>query len=131
MASVASMALPGSIPTIGIGRIAPGSLFSDDEEREKYRSIMGSRTSENIAPDVKIKKVKVCIFDLSDGKQVAEYEKLWAELLEKTAKNEVVVEAQKDLVHRKDGTSYWMKYVEYVEFGDASEGRKTEGSINQ
>jgi hypothetical protein len=32
------------------------------------------------------------------------------------SKGQVVVETSKDLVHRPDGTSYWMKYVEYVEF---------------
>ena len=50
-----------------------------------------------------------------------------AELLEKTARNEVIVEAQKDLVRRKDGTSYWMKYVEYVEFGEASKSNDHDG----
>lgn len=72
-----------------------------------------------IGTDLKIKKVKVEIFDLSDKSQVDKYEKLWAELLIKSAKMEVVVDSRKDLVRRADGTSFWMKYVEYVEFGDS------------
>ena len=71
----------------------------------------------------RVRKVKVEIFDLSDKKDVKAYEKLWAELLEKASRMEVVIDHHKDLVHRPDGTSYWMKYVEYVEFGDGSEDK--------
>lgn len=128
MSGIASMALPGRIPVSGQGRgITPESLFRNEQEKAAYQRLLDEKTGRNIAPDVKIKKVSVKIFDFSDRGQVEEYEKLWAELLEKTARNEVIVEAQKDLVHRKDGTSYWMKYVEYVEFGDASEENSKDG----
>ena len=119
---IASMGLPGRIPTAlaGNGAIDPSILFCSAAEKEKYRKILeGQRSVGNIAPDMKFKKVVVRIFDLSDQKQVEEYEKLWLDLLEKTARMEVSVESRKDLVHREDGTSYWMKYVEYVEFGDS------------
>lgn len=122
MSSIASMAIPGRIPTSGGGKgITPESLFMNERERAAYQGILNARAQGIIAPDVKVKKVSVRIFDLSKKNDVDEYEKLWAELLEKVSKNEVIVESQKDLVHRKDGTSYWMKYVEYVEFGDASD----------
>lgn len=126
---IASMALPGSVRTFGVGgtRITPDDLFKGPEERDAYRKIIGAGQAGNIAPDVKVKRVCVRIFDLSDKNQAEEYEKLWMELLEKTAKNEVIVDSRKDLVNRKDGTSYWMKYVEYVEFGDASDSEKTKG----
>ena len=124
MSGIASMALPGRIPTYvaGKGRINPEDIFSSQEEKEEYKRILSGKQGGNIAPDVRIKKVCVKIFDLSDDEQVKEYERLWAELLEKVARMEVLVESQKDLVKRPDGTSYWMKYVEYVEYGDASEG---------
>ena len=123
MSGIASMAIPGRIPTFSSGgkRIDPSSLFKDSGERSAYQAVLDGQTGRNIAPDVKVKKVCVKIFDLSVQSQVEEYEKLWSDLIEKTAKNEVIVEAQKDLVRRADGTSYWMKYVEYVEFGDAAE----------
>ena len=92
-----------------------------------YQRLLDARMGIGIASDIKVSKVSVRIFDFSDQKQVEEYEKLWAELLEKTARNEVVVESQKDLVKIKDGTSYWMKYVEYVEFGDASKSNDQDG----
>ena len=98
------MAGPGS-------SITPESLFGHVSDGAGYHGMGGSAT-----PGIKVKKVKVAVFDLSDKKQVRAYEKLWAYLLEKTAKMEVVVDHHKDLVHRPDGTSYWMKYVEYVEF---------------
>lgn len=69
----------------------------------------------------KVRRVKVETFDLSDPERVRAYESLWAELLEKSGRMEVVVDSRKDLVHRADGTSYWLKYVEYVEFGDADD----------
>lgn len=124
MSGIASMALPGRIPTYvaGRGRINPEDIFSSQKEKEEYRRILSGGQDRNIAPDVRIKKVCVKIFDLSDEEQVKEYERLWSELLEKVARMEVFVESQKDLVKRPDGTSYWMKYVEYVEYGDASEG---------
>ena len=127
--SVSSMGFPSMIPTTVVGKGAPGAMdpsliFSSSAEKDKYRKLLeDGRRTDGIAPDVKFKKVVVRIFDLSDEKQVEEYEKLWLELLEKTARMEVSVESRKDLVHRKDGTSYWMKYVEYVEFGDAKESR--------
>ena len=128
---IASMGLPGRIPTApaGNGAIDPSDLFGSAAEKEKYRKILeGQRSGGNIAPDVKFKKVVVKIFDFSDQKQVEEYERLWLELLEKTARMEVSVESRKDLVHRKDGTSYWMKYVEYVEFGDSKKSENDKDS---
>ena len=121
--SLATMALPGSIPSAGGGMgISPGSLFKSADERAAYQRILDQAKT---GPDFKIKKVKVEIFDLSDKDQREAYEKLWAELLDKSARMEVIVDHHKDLVHRNDGTSYWMKYVEYVEFCDASEGSST------
>jgi len=122
--SLATMALPGSIPAAGGGmRLTPESLFRSADEKAAYQKILDQTKP---GPDVKVKKVKVEIFDLSDKDQREAYEKLWTELLEKSTKLEVIVDHRKDLVHRKDGTSYWMKYVEYVEFCDASEGAKPE-----
>ena len=87
-----------------------------------YDMVLNGRPS---SANFDVKKVKVEIFDLSDEKQVKRYEKLWKELLEKSARMEVVVESSKNLVQRADGTSYWMKYVEYVEFSvnDGRSGR--------
>lgn len=125
MSGIASMALPGRIPTFcSGGKITPDVLFRNDSERAAYQSLLDEKTGRGTAPSVKVERVCVRIFDLSDADQVAEYEKLWAELLEKTARNEVIVEAQKDLVRRSDGTSYWMKYVEYVEFSDVDSDKK-------
>lgn len=125
MSAFSEIAIPGKIPTVGTGkRIKPEDLFAGEFERAKYKRLLDGVNDASIAPDVSVKKVSVRIFDFSDKAQVKEYEKLWKELLEKTARNEVIVEAQKDLVRRSDGTSYWMKYVEYVEFGDASEDKK-------
>ena len=113
--SIASMALPESVPTFGTdGRSV------DPMELLKRAFPVGS-------VPIKIKKVSVKIFDFSDEKQVREYEKLWAKLLEKKARFEVAVETSKDLVRRADGTSYWLKYVEYVEFGSESEGKDRKG----
>lgn len=121
MASLSSMALPGRIPTAGIGGIiTPDSLFGHGGDGSGCQRLCGAA-----APGIKVKKVKVEVFDLSDKDQVRAYEKLWAYLLEKTAKMEVVVDHHKDLVRRPDGTSYWMKYVEYVEFGEADEADET------
>ena len=121
MSGLSSMALPGRIPVAGSGRsITPESLFGHGSDGDGYQRIGGSS-----APGIKVKKVKVSVFDLSDKKQVRAYEKLWAYLLEKTAKMEVVVDHHKDLVHRPDGTSYWMKYVEYVEFCEGEQERDT------
>lgn len=128
MSGVASMGIPGRIPTFcSAGSwLTPDALFKDDREKAAYRGIIEGRGYGAASPAIKVGKVCVRIFDLSDPVQVSEYEKLWAELLEKASRNEVIVESQKDLVHRKDGTSYWMKYVEYVEFGEA-EATKTDG----
>lgn len=126
MSGFSSLALPGRIPVASPGKdmITPEALFKNQEEREAYRRIIGLGGSPKAG--IKIKKVKVEIFDMSDPKQVRKYERLWKELLEKTARMEVAVEARKDLVNRKDGTSYWMKYVEYVEFGPSYEGEAKE-----
>jgi len=124
MSAFSSIAIPGGIPEAGSGKnsITPDALFSSMAEKRAYQKLMNEgRFSIDRGPDIKVKKVKVEIFDLSDLDQRAAYEKLWAELLEKASRMEVIVEHGKDLVHRKDGTSYWMKYVEYVEFTDASE----------
>jgi len=67
-----------------------------------------------------IKRVKVEVFDLSDALQRAEYEKLWANLLTMMSNGSVVVDSHSDLVKHPDGTSYWMKYIEYVEFDGAN-----------
>ena len=106
----------------GSGRsmITPESLFSSSAEKAAYQKLIDNSTGGKPTESVKIKKVCVRIFDLSNAKQVKEYEKLWTELLEKASRMEVIVDHHKDLVQRKDGTSYWMKYVEYVEFGAAS-----------
>lgn len=119
MSVFSSIAVPRTTPSLdGCGGTMINGLFTDDKERAKYQNIINQRIS-GVAPDFKINKVKVEIFDLSDKTQVEKYEKLWAELLVKSSKMEAVVESRKDLVHRSDGTSYWMKYVEYVEFEDS------------
>lgn len=119
MSGFSSIAIPGGIPMSGAGRsmITPDSLFRSSAEKAAYQRLIDNATGSKSAEAVKIKKVCVKIFDLSDSKQVKAYEKLWTELLEKASRMEVIVDHHKDLVQRKDGTSYWMKYVEYVEFG--------------
>lgn len=113
MSGFANIARPGGIPTIGGGRnITPDSLFKNAAERSRYEQLLSSSAQHGL----NVKKVSVRIFDLSNDKQCRKYEKLWAELLLKVSKGQVVVETSKDLVNRPDGTSYWMKYVEYVEF---------------
>lgn len=122
--SIVSMAMPGSIPAAGGGSgINPSSLFSTPEEKMAYQQFLAGAGRSSVR-NFKVKKVKVEIFDLSDPARREEYERLWAELLDKSANMEVLVDHRKDLVHRADGTSYWMKYVEYVEFGDANEAPK-------
>lgn len=119
MSAFDDAALPGRIPTSGsgAGTITPDVLFKNEAEKAMYRNILdGTRSSPS--KSFKVRKVKVEIFDLSDSAQRRKYEKLWAELLVKVSKMEAVVEASKDLVRRPDGTSYWMRYVEYVEFGE-------------
>ena len=119
MSAFDDAALPGKIPTSGAGAdmVTPAVLFKNEAERAMYQQILnGDKTSPS--KSFKVKKVKVEVFDLSDESQRKKYEKLWAELLVKVSKLEAVVEASKDLVKRPDGTSYWMKYVEYVEFGE-------------
>ena len=122
MSAFSDIALPGGIPTSGGGKsISPDSLFKSASEKALYKRLVDSGGSK----EMKISKVKVEIFDLSDSKQVRRYEKLWKGLLVKASLGEVVVDHHKDLVHRPDGTSYWMKYVEYVEFGsDDTENSK-------
>lgn len=124
MSGFAGIALPGSVHTVGKGKnITPDMLFRTNAEKKKYERILDAAGSLNT---LEIKKVEVRIFDLSDDKQRKDYEKLWAKLLPMVAKGEVVVDHSKDLVHRPDGTSYWMKYVEYVEFSNKGQdnGRK-------
>lgn len=98
------MALPGGMRTAG-SNIMPEDLFVRPDPDDASGAI-------------KIKNVRVRIFDLSNKDEREEYEKLWAELLVKTSLGLVTVESSKDLVRRADGTSYWLKYVEYVEFDD-------------
>ena len=122
MSGFSSIAVPGGIPMSGAGRsmITPENLFSCSAEKSAYQKLIDNATGNRSAEAVKIKKVCVRIFDLCDSKQIKAYEKLWSELLEKASRMEVIVDHHKDLVQRKDGTSYWMKYVEYVEFGASS-----------
>ena len=131
MSGFSSIALPGRIPVSGSGRgaITPESLFGSPSEKAAYQRLIDSAVGGKKAEAITVKNVCVRIFDLSNSRQVKEYEKLWAELLEKASRMEVIVDHHKDLVQRKDGTSYWMKYVEYVEFGAASadEGKKKNG----
>jgi len=119
MSAFDDAALPGRIPTSGSGSstITPDALFKNEAEKAMYRNILDG-AGKSTSRAFKVKKVKVEIFDLSDSAQRRKYEKLWAELLVKVSKLEAVVEQSKDLVRRPDGTSYWMKYVEYVEFGE-------------
>lgn len=123
MSAFSSIAVPGRIPVSGSGSgsITPESLFKSKEERSEYSRLLDGFNGTVSNTPVCVNKVKVEIFDLSDPKQVSEYEKLWKRLLEKTYKMEVIVDSRKDLVQRPDGTSYWMKYVEYVEFDVGSE----------
>lgn len=129
MSGFSSVARPGSLPTSGAGRnqITPEALFGNADETAAYRKMLAMAGPDALSggpTPFKVKSVKVRIFDLSDEDQVAEYEKLMAELLEKRSRLEVSVETRKDLVNRKDGTSYWMKYVEYVEFGGSEDRGK-------
>ena len=100
------------IPTHFIGGDGIDNVFKSAAEKESYDRIINGKGR----PELVVKRVKVEIFDLSDAKQVRKYEKLWKTLLDKASRMEVVVDTHKDLVRRPDGTSYWMKYVEYVEF---------------
>ena len=115
MSGFSGIALPGKMPTDGGGRsLNAETLFRSQAEKAAYQRIINGGV---VGQELKIAKVKVEIFDLSDPKQVRKYEKLWASLLPKVSVGSVVVDHHKDLVKRADGTSYWMKYVEYVEFG--------------
>lgn len=118
MSGFSKIALPGRIPVAGSGRndVTPEKLFSGQLEQAAAQRLVDQV---NRPSGLTVSKVKVEIFDLSDPKQVKRYEKLWADLLVKASRGDVVVDHHKDLVQRKDGTSYWMKYVEYVEFGKA------------
>ena len=106
MSGFADVALPGRMPTAGSG--------AKDTTAEKL--FMGSMMRRASDSGLRVKKVKVAIFDLSDDKQRHAYERLWSALLSKVASGRAVVDHSKDLVRRADGTSYWLKYVEYVEF---------------
>lgn len=103
--------------------VTPAVLFKNEKEKAIYQEILDGKSSKK---DFKVRKVKVEVFDLSDESQRKKYEKLWAELLMKVSRMEAVVESSKDLVKRPDGTSYWMKYVEYVEFGEDTSKAKGE-----
>lgn len=100
------------------------NLFRNEADRINHQNIIDGRRGRS---RIKVKKVKVEIFDMSDPKQVRRYERLWKELLEKASEMKVVIDHSKDLVRRSDGTSYWMKYVEYAEFDNPPEN--AEGSI--
>ena len=108
--------------TGGLGKAFPDQVFYSQEERARYQKILTGESDNG----VRVKKVKVEIFDLSDPKQVRRYERLWKTLLDKASRMEVIVDHCKNLVNRADGSSYWMKYVEYVEFEgrDSAAGRK-------
>ena len=112
---------PGNLAQCQFGNFLSGKKLAE------YQRIIDNRGNEP-RDAFKVKKVKVRVFDLSDQKQVKEYERLWAALLERQSRMEVIIEASRDLVKRPDGTSYWMKYVEYVEL---DEGRRDEKWKNQ
>lgn len=120
MSGFSKIAVPGGIPVSGGGRndVTPENLFRTSEEVAKKQSAIPGVRGYSDTPELKIKCVKVRLFDLSDQKQVQKYEKLRAELLEKEIRREAAVDIRKDLVHRADGTSYWLKYVEYVEYSN-------------
>lgn len=132
MSAFSDIALPGRMPVAGSGRgmVTPETLFGSKAEKDIYQRLLDRATGTGQS-SVSFKSVKVKIFDLSDPKQVEAYEKLWLKLLNKIARMEAVVDARTDLVRRADGTSYWMKYVEYTEFGDdegdSSKDRKSKG----
>lgn len=127
MSGFSGMALPGKIPSAGSGRnqVVPENLFKNNEEKDLFQKMIDGVTGGR--NQVAFKSVNVKIFDLSDPKQLASYEKLWLSLLDKLGRGEVVVDTRKDLVHRADGTSYWMKYVEYAEFGASREDSEKDG----
>lgn len=134
--SVFSRALPGKIPTYGGG--SGNDLFDPAVTRSKFQSMLedgGLGQQFPFSDKAQVVKVKVEIFDLSDESQREAYEKLWIELFDMSSRGEaLIVDSRKDLVHRPDGTSYWMKYVEYAVFGkkdgkDGGENNKsTEGN---
>lgn len=126
MSAFSDIGLPGRMPVDGSGRgmVTPEKLFRSKAEKGFYERLLDNAS--NGQQETKFKRVKVEIFDLSDAKQVAAYEKLWLKLLNKIANMEVIVDHRTDLVHRADGTSYWMKYVEYVEFGETDDGSTSE-----
>lgn len=108
----------GTVPTRG--SVSAKDLFSDYASLTRCRQLVaGTQEGEALASlsgKVKIEKYKVETFDLSDQAQREAYEKLWVELFEMVSNGEAFVDARKDLVHRPDGTSYWLKYVEYATF---------------
>lgn len=132
MSAFSDIALPGRVPVSGSGRgmVTPETLFGSKAEKDVYQRLLDRATGVGHDP-IGFKCVKVKIFDMSDQKQVNAYEKLWLKLLNKIARMEAVVDARTDLVHRADGTSYWMKYVEYTEFDNGEEissnDRKSKG----
>lgn len=116
--SIFSMANPGGGNLKPYGdKAAVDSLFSGGKGR--LDGSVGSDIEMFMSGRANIKCVKVHIFNLSDASERSEYEKLWADLLKKMSCGSVVVDSHSDLVKDKDGTSYWMKYVEYVEFEPA------------
>lgn len=96
-----------SVDNLFNGKIVSDPV-SDGEDRTAVGGFIKGKSS--------IRSVKVAIFDLSKDDERSDYEKLWAELLEKMANGLVIVDSHCDLVKHQDGTSYWMKYIEYVEF---------------
>lgn len=125
MSGFSSIGNVGHIPTSGSGSrdVTPNSLFSTLEEREAYGRLVGGRNGTQ-SQELKVGKVKVEIFDLSDSSQREAYETLWKDLIEKSSRMEAIVDSRKDLVQRPDGTPYWMKYVEYVEIGSREESKE-------
>lgn len=135
--SAFTRAAPGKVPTHGAS-VSSRDLFTDHGMLARcQRLIAGTQEGEIFAAmsgKIKVSKYKVEIFDLSDAEQREAYEKLWLELFEMVSRGEAFVDARKDLVHRADGTSYWMKYIEYaiIEPGptEAKRDAKEKGDAN-
>jgi hypothetical protein len=122
MSGFSSAALPGKIPTSG-----PGRNISIESIMNPIAAAKGA--GQPWPYDMRVKSVNVRIFDLSDEGQRKKYEKLQSMLISKVSRGEVIVnDSRKDLVHRADGTSYWMKYVEYIELDKIQDSRAKEES---
>ena len=133
MSAFSSAALPGVIKAHGGGAgISPRDLFSDYSMMSHFGVKAGEPTSllaDAIDGKGVTARAKVEIFDLSSDKERREYEKLWGRLFVMASRGEACVDTRKDLVNRADGTSYWMRYVEYVVFERDSKAKdgKAEG----